>query len=94
VGLQSRRYRGVGGGLSGLPGNDGLDGEFRKRLKPGQHRERQALRDEKLRGFGGPRDQHCGDEHRRERPGSRTRAAEERQNAGDRLCDCFEYSEA
>ena len=61
-------------GLSRLPGDDRLDGKFGQRLQPGQDGQRQTLRDEKLRRFGGPGDQHRRAEHGRERPQRRGRA--------------------
>ena len=57
--------------LPRLPRDDRFDRELRQRLQPGQDRQRQPLRDQKLRGLGAPGDGECGKENAGERPDRR-----------------------
>src|SRR5437667_320400 len=51
-----------------VPGDHGFDGELRQGLQPGEDGERQALRDEELRGLRTPRDQERRRQEARKRP--------------------------
>ena len=58
-----------------FPGEHGFDGEFRKRLQPGEDGERETLGHEELGRFRRPGDEHGGEQNSRARSIEKTTAA-------------------
>ncbi len=57
-----------------IPGDDRLDRELGEGLQPGQDREREALREDELGGFGRPAEEECREDENREGPEARGRS--------------------